>query len=90
MDKEKTGKNKKSKTVFVKFYEDEIETVLEKVKELGGKIGEKGLNGRDIRELFELKPTHRQVGTKGQIKNIVAEMTEEEQKKLLEELKKGE
>jgi len=83
--KKKEIKNKK---IVVGIYPEEIETVTEKIKE---KIKLQGdvLNSRDIRAYFELKPTHRGKGIKGQIMEEIKELDEEKQKQILADIKFG-
>lgn len=85
MAKEKT--DEKGKGIFVKIYPEEIEGVSTKVMTQQKLLGE-DLGSRDVRTYFGLTPTHRRAGVKSQLKLAVSELSEEEQKELLEKIQK--
>lgn len=88
-DSEEIEEQEKQKKILVSIYPEEIEKVQEKIEESGQElIYEEGLNSRDIRVFFDLKPTHRGTGIKKQVIKGLNNLPEDEQKEILEEIKR--
>jgi len=85
MGKEK--ENKKDKRIVVGIYPDEVEVVGKRLEEEKHEFIGDDLSGKDIRTFFGLRPTHRE-GVKGELRKEIKELSVEEQKELLEEIKK--
>ena len=75
------------KKVTVGVYPDEKDTVTAKIKEAGQELIGNELSAKDIRVYFGLKETHRE-GVKGELKAEIKELSVEQQKELLEEIRK--
>lgn len=86
----KKGKNENTKEdvkkLYVSFYPEEFEQIIQYLKDIGNGLVGNTLNSRDIRILFGLKPTHKR-GIKGELKNEIKTLSLEQQKELLEEIK---
>ena len=84
------GKEKevpKIRKIIVGIYQDEIATIEKRMSEEKHDLIGSELNGKDIRTYFGLKPTHRE-GIKGELKKEVSALSVDEQKELLEEIRK--
>ncbi|GAI80664.1 unnamed protein product [marine sediment metagenome] len=77
----------KPKKIVVSFYEDEFPVVQERVENEGVTV-EGELNSRNVREMFGLKSTHRSA-FKSELRKEIAELSVEQQKEMLETLKKN-
>ena len=83
------AKNEKEgrKKIHIGIYADEIPTVMQMLDEQKHELIGEELNGKDIRTYFGLKPTHRE-GIKGELKAEIKELSVEQQRELLAEIKK--
>jgi len=92
-EKKQAKKKVEGQRVMVSFYPEEHEAVLDVLDngvdgvEDDKRIDSDNLNSRDIRQLFGLRPTHRKVGIKREIADRVKDLSEEEQKEMLDDLK---
>jgi hypothetical protein len=78
MAKKKNEETATEGKIVVSIYPDELEMVGEKVEEV---------SSRGIRQYFGLNPTHRQrTGT--ELRQEIAELSNDEKKELLEEIRK--
>jgi len=73
------------KRLVISIYPDEQEAVSNLLEKEGIEVTTP-LNSRDIRKYFGLKPTHRS-GLKTELRKAVKDLSQEETKELLEEIK---